>query len=315
MEKTALVLGIIAITAFGFISKTKKTESSKEPIVQRSNPGLPATKSLMVGQPLASAPQLHKKLMPPINERQAKKDTVPGKEKIGSFPSISSRTNDDGKTKTKEIEATSSDGRKYRIKKVNEVLTEFTVDGKEASKEEYAQVIDQIEDAQAEQAQRASEGAQRRREEHDARRKELHERQETSLKEQEEKRERQQEYTEIRKKYEQDREQLSEQRNVLHDSLRKLESLHRRTSSSLNRLNNGTNDEVNSIIADLARNKLITDNQPLSFSLNNNELIVNGAKQPADMHRSLKEKYVHSPGDNFSYSKNGGTTTITINKD
>ena len=77
----------------------------------------------------------------------------------------------------------------------------------------------------------------------------------------------------------------------------------------------GNNGEVNSIIYDLTKNNVITTGNDLSFSLNNKELIVNGKKQPGNLHQSLKEKYLQKPGDHIRYSKKGGSTSININKE
>ncbi len=56
------------------------------------------------------------------------------------------------------------------------------------------------------------------------------------------------------------------------------------------------------IITDLSREKLIKDKNDLSFSLNKNELIVNGVKQPEAIFRKFKEKYVKREDWNFNYN-------------
>ena len=75
-----------------------------------------------------------------------------------------------------------------------------------------------------------------------------------------------------------------------------------------------SNEEIGQIIRDLSVNNLVSNQDDLSFSLDAKELVVNGQKQPADMHQKLKEKYIAKPGDHFSYSKKGGNTSININK-
>jgi len=65
-------------------------------------------------------------------------------------------------------------------------------------------------------------------------------------------------------------------------------------------LNAQTNS--NQIINDLVREKLIKDKKNLSFSLNKDELIVNGVKQPDAIFQKFKEKYVKTKDWNFNYN-------------
>lgn len=60
---------------------------------------------------------------------------------------------------------------------------------------------------------------------------------------------------------------------------------------------------------------IISNTENLSFRLSNDELIVNGKMQTAEVQRQFKEKYIQKNGDRLSYSKKGNTTSITINKD
>jgi hypothetical protein len=76
-----------------------------------------------------------------------------------------------------------------------------------------------------------------------------------------------------------------------------------------------SNDEVSQIISDLNNRKLASDADNLSFSLSNKELIVNGTKQPAEIHQQFKEKYIQKDNDRFNYSRKGNTTSITISKE
>jgi hypothetical protein len=75
------------------------------------------------------------------------------------------------------------------------------------------------------------------------------------------------------------------------------------------------NDAVCSIIADLSDQNLIRDENDLSFSLNDKELVVDGKKQAAEIHQQFKEKYIENSSDRFIYSKKGNATSITINKE
>ena len=75
------------------------------------------------------------------------------------------------------------------------------------------------------------------------------------------------------------------------------------------------NDDVIRIIADLGEQNLVKDENNLSFSLNDKELVVDGKKQPAEIHQQFKEKYIQNNRDRFIYSKKGNSTSITINKE
>jgi hypothetical protein len=100
------------------------------------------------------------------------------------------------------------------------------------------------------------------------------------------------------------------------DSLTKLNFEQKKIQFKSNKvLFSKTNEDINRIIYDLNGYQLVSDPEKLSFSLDNNELIVNGVKQPAEIHQKLKGKYIQKPGDRFNYSKTGKTTSITINRD
>ena len=83
----------------------------------------------------------------------------------------------------------------------------------------------------------------------------------------------------------------------------------------LNRSHRDSNNEIQAIIADLSDNNLVSDKENLSFRLDSRELLVNGSRQPAELHQVLKEKYLHGSDDLFDYSRKGTSTTITINKE
>src|SRR4029077_10361580 len=55
---------------------------------------------------------------------------------------------------------------------------------------------------------------------------------------------------------------------------------------------------IDPIIQDMVEQKIIPEHQEeLSFELNNNSLIVNGKKQPAEIHERFKNKYIKKNGD------------------
>ena len=61
-------------------------------------------------------------------------------------------------------------------------------------------------------------------------------------------------------------------------------------------------ETMKDIIADLVTEKIVKDKNDLQwFGLTDTELIVNGVKQPADIHQKLKEKYMRNPEIGFYY--------------
>lgn len=151
MEKTILVLGIMVVTAFGFIVR-KHPPVITSTVVNHLTPGS-AVKP--VAQPLASA-TLQQQKMKHV-QAPAERDTVPGKENATkhskNFSTINAHIHDDGKTKTYTIAVTDSEGKKYLLKKVNDIRTEFMVNGRKAPEEKYAGIINQMEKIAAGQSQ------------------------------------------------------------------------------------------------------------------------------------------------------------------
>lgn len=63
------------------------------------------------------------------------------------------------------------------------------------------------------------------------------------------------------------------------------------------------------IITDLARAGIVAEDRLLSYKLNDDELVVNGIKQPATLHHKLKNKYVKNPGWAIRYDLETSTDT------
>lgn len=74
-----------------------------------------------------------------------------------------------------------------------------------------------------------------------------------------------------------------------------------------------TNPGITEIISELKAANLVSDENKLSFSLTNKGLVVNG--KPADnaLAEKLQTRFIKKSGDSYSYSKNGGSTSTTIN--
>ena len=101
----------------------------------------------------------------------------------------------------------------------------------------------------------------------------------------------------------------------LNDSARKVSNVNRAIISNHAIKRSITNSEVSGIIQELERAGVIKDKENLNFKINNNELIVNGAKQSGPLHEQLKQKYLRNAGDYINYTRNGNTTSTTINRE
>ena len=68
------------------------------------------------------------------------------------------------------------------------------------------------------------------------------------------------------------------------------------------------------IIDELVAEHLIDDKEFLSFSLDDQELIVNGVKQPDELQQRFRQKFLGDPGDRIMYSRSkNGSESVTIN--
>jgi bla regulator protein blaR1 len=76
-----------------------------------------------------------------------------------------------------------------------------------------------------------------------------------------------------------------------------------------------TYQAIEPIIEDMLGDMIITSQQELTFELNADKFVVNGKKQPAEVHNRYKEKYLKKNGDYFKYSRKNGSTSTTIHSD
>jgi bla regulator protein BlaR1 len=322
MEKTALLAGVAGLMAFTFFQQPTEKVVIPTPVkIESKVHSVTAAKNV-----IASSKQVHPvtSTIAPVHVIAPKKvspvilviDTVPKKIapveiKENYFPSISSSINNDGKTTTSRIEATDQSGKKYRINKVNDKVTEMYIDDVAVPEKEipnYEPLIEQI-DAQRESNALAS-------------RKRLEEQRERTLAEKEnrmiqrnarmeqDRAKRQQELLARHQKMEKERNERTVAREKQEKNI--VESRQLRMKLAAVGTSNG---EISSIINELTNANVISNTDNLSFSLNNESLTVNGKKQSSDLHKKLKDKYIQKPGDLYKYSKNGNSTSITINKD
>jgi hypothetical protein len=74
------------------------------------------------------------------------------------------------------------------------------------------------------------------------------------------------------------------------------------------------NDDIASILEFLQENNVADAKDVKSFTLNYDELTVNGNKQPSALHQQLKERYIRDKEDHILYSNSNGTKSITIKR-
>jgi hypothetical protein len=74
-----------------------------------------------------------------------------------------------------------------------------------------------------------------------------------------------------------------------------------------------TNILIDPIIQEMVMENIIPPHQEeVSFELNDKAFIVNGKKQPSEVHERFKKKYLKNEGDYFKFSRKDGHTSTTI---
>jgi bla regulator protein BlaR1 len=326
MEKTVLVLGMMGIMAFSFITNSEKNiPSQTKPVVSLSSAMLSSTVPAIETKPLAKTKPV------------AIPDTVPKKKiKVNeeneniSFPNLSSNTNDDGNTRTTQIQATDNNGKKYSIRKVDGEVTDFSVDGKKIPKGDYSKYDDVLSNIDGVMRSRNRQMEKQHMADDERRNAEMHERLSEMVRRQEKMQEGQQRMLEKRqlelsqRSEERMREQQTklnrQERLLMNETIRQDSIQTRQMKEHLFKMSNSlkaqsTRDEIHGIISELSQANLIPDKANLSFTLNNDELIVNGKKASAEIHQQLKEKYISKSGDFYKYSRAGNSESTTINKE
>jgi beta-lactamase regulating signal transducer with metallopeptidase domain len=71
---------------------------------------------------------------------------------------------------------------------------------------------------------------------------------------------------------------------------------------------------INDIVQELQSANLAHDPDDLSFSLSNDQLVVNGVQQPGEIFQDLKSRYIKSPGDHLTYNtvKKGSRVDVLV---
>ena len=327
MEKTALLLGIIGITAFSFITKETKENppavTAKEIIKPMVNE-IPATaKTSFPKKPVVKVKKPKTLSLPKnIPDTVPKTSAKPTTDSERKFPSISSSTNNDGNTIVSSIVATDNTGKHYRIKRVDGKITELVVNGTTippGQYGEYDELIRQIDQTQKQNIIKRKEKMELKKAEAASKRKEHFEKRATMAKAANKERVKRMDLKRDSVRAKNFRiaqaNKLAEQKNEAKKREHNIKKAEVAEKQKHFREGRRTNDDVSRIISDLNSHQLVTDPENFSFSLNNNELIVNGKKQPAEIYQQFKERYIQNSGDRFNYSKKGSTTNITINRD
>jgi hypothetical protein len=75
------------------------------------------------------------------------------------------------------------------------------------------------------------------------------------------------------------------------------------------------NKYISHIIDDLENKGIINDESKLNFLLDNEQMTVNGVKQPDDVFQFFKQKYIKHAGDHFRYECHGSSAITNIKID
>jgi hypothetical protein len=60
---------------------------------------------------------------------------------------------------------------------------------------------------------------------------------------------------------------------------------------------------------------IIKGKEGTTFNLTNNELLVNGVKQPDQLHQQLRQKYIYKAGDFINFYSDGKRTDIGTHRE
>ncbi|HUQ66706.1 MAG TPA: M56 family metallopeptidase [Flavitalea sp.] len=91
-----------------------------------------------------------------------------------------------------------------------------------------------------------------------------------------------------------------------------IDAITKKLSVTIN--NRFMNDDIAGILDFLEKNNVADAKDVKAFTLNDEELTVNGKKQLSSLHRQLKEKFLDAKGDHIIYSNSGGSKSITIKR-
>lgn len=108
------------------------------------------------------------------------------------------------------------------------------------------------------------------------------------------------------------RQEMEEHRAQAAEARARTEVRERHNTRAVTAAGTGSGREVEVIINELMSQKVISARDPLSFTLTEEELIVNGKKEDDAIRQRLKERLRVDAGDSFQYKRNGNSVTTTI---
>lgn len=77
---------------------------------------------------------------------------------------------------------------------------------------------------------------------------------------------------------------------------------------------NVNNPEIDQVLGFLEENNVAKAKDITSFSLDQNQLVVNGKVQPAHLHEQLKNQYLGAQGDHINYMRSGNSISVSIQR-
>ena len=293
MERSILICGIVVLSAFAFIPSTaQKVRKNKTVVEQKTAPVTIADETVVVVDSISPNRDVSVIVAPPrvpgekvevsdVTMNIVVTDTIPsGKTKTTEmtmkFSNISANTNNTNGTSTIDINATAENGDVYRIKKINDAITEFTVNGKSIPADkmsDYEKVFKAFD----------------QRVHHNKGGKHQVEVDEENV------------HAEGR----------GEHRAEAHSGYRTAIASHK-SGSGHARGGYHPKTNVSELVEELLAKKIISSKERVSFSMNDTEFIVNGIKQDADTMKMFREKFNIKPGTVLNIVVTGENTSASF---
>jgi hypothetical protein len=319
MEKAILSFGLTVLLAIGLISmraaeqQAEKRQTGRQPVRQVTDT-LPALSN------------------------------DPDKQIRAQFPSISTRVEDNGSQKKYKIDATDAEGNTFQLTRVNGTVTELVINGKaipETDFDQYLYIFEEIEsrshETAAEQggvdkvaaAERELARAQERldaanldqadvrerleeeQEKAEAARQEAQEKAQAAQEEAQQKAQEALEQTQEAAGQEAARKQEAYEKQQ--EAYEKQQEIYRQEQQKGQQ---SADQAIGEIIDEMIQAGLVESREAVhSFRLDNEALVINGVRQPADIYQQFRMKFVKSPKEHFSYKHLGAATQTDVGLD
>jgi beta-lactamase regulating signal transducer with metallopeptidase domain len=314
MEKAILSIGLSVLLVIGLISMRNGEKHLHK--ANRESTSMTASFASYIVQPAA--------------------DTVPGTGTIqkAKFPTINTSIDDNGTTRKTKVNAKDAEGNTFELTKVNDEVTSLIINGKEIPKGSYSQymyIFDEIGRRSA-HPHEPQEWTERSQDDQVAEQQAKLERMQEMLVHQQEEvqakveRDQQEAEARVERQQQQQEEAQARARAAYEENQQKLERMQEDVAARaevLARAQQEAGEEATqmnadrfarNIIHDLMDKGIVGEKQEISFKLDNQALIVNGARQPEEVFKYFKEKYVKSPKDHFIYHRRakGATSDVWV---